>query len=98
MKKGTFQRPANILLWLIIAKIMTTQSDTDISRVKVCLIYIFLTNMMFDLEKIMLENMVRVRQLGVVANITKYDQSTAEDAPCWGKFLDFDMPWERWVP
>lgn len=60
MKKGTFQRPAKVLLQLINTKTMPTQSDTDVSRVKVCLIYALLTRIKFDLENIMLEHMARV--------------------------------------
>ncbi|OIT36741.1 hypothetical protein A4A49_58491 [Nicotiana attenuata] len=64
MKKATFQRPARVLLRLINAKITPTGSDTDVPRLKVCLIYALLTRMQFDLGKIMLENMAKVRPLG----------------------------------
>ncbi|OIT03467.1 hypothetical protein A4A49_08849 [Nicotiana attenuata] len=62
MKKATFQRPATVRL--INAKITPTGSDTDVPRLKVCLIYALLTRMQFDLGKIMLENMAKVRPLG----------------------------------
>lgn len=64
MKKSTFQRSARVLLQLINAKIMPTQSDIDVSRAKVCLIYAFLTRMEFDLSKIMLEHMARMQPFG----------------------------------
>ncbi|OIT21836.1 hypothetical protein A4A49_52968 [Nicotiana attenuata] len=64
MKKSTCQRPAKVVLWLINAKIMPTQSDTDVPRLKVCLIYALLTRMRVDLGKLMLEHMARVRPLG----------------------------------
>lgn len=64
MKKGTFQRPTKVLLPLIDAKIMRTASKADVSRVKVYLIYAFLTRMEFDLGKVMVERMARVRPFG----------------------------------
>ncbi|OIT38334.1 hypothetical protein A4A49_07973 [Nicotiana attenuata] len=64
MKKCHFKRPTRVVLRLINARIMPTQNDTDVSRLKVCLIYAFLTQMKFDLGKIMLEHMPRVRSLG----------------------------------
>ncbi|OIT02946.1 hypothetical protein A4A49_22426 [Nicotiana attenuata] len=64
MKKITFQRPARVVLRLINAKITPTQSDTDVPRLKVCLIYALLTRMWVDLRKLMLEHMARVRPLG----------------------------------
>ncbi|OIT06740.1 hypothetical protein A4A49_61406 [Nicotiana attenuata] len=64
MKKGTFQHPNRVVLRLINAKIMPTQSDSDVSRLKVCLIYALLTRMRLDLGKIMLEHMAKVRPLG----------------------------------
>ncbi|XP_070032498.1 uncharacterized protein [Nicotiana tomentosiformis] len=64
MKKGTFHCLAKVILRLINAKIMPTQSESDVLRLKVYLIYAFLTRMRFDIRKIMLEHMVRVRTLG----------------------------------
>ncbi|OIT39260.1 hypothetical protein A4A49_03587 [Nicotiana attenuata] len=64
MKKSTFQWPDRVVLRLISAKIMPTQSDTDVPRLKVCLIYALLTRMRVDLGKLMLEHMARVRPLG----------------------------------
>ncbi|OIT00409.1 hypothetical protein A4A49_01320 [Nicotiana attenuata] len=63
MKKCNFQRSARVILRLIKTDIMPTQNDTDVSRFG-CLIYAILTRMKFDLGKIMLEHMARVRPLG----------------------------------
>ncbi|OIT35227.1 hypothetical protein A4A49_07435 [Nicotiana attenuata] len=63
MKKSNFQHPTRVILRLINAKIMPTHNDTNVSRLKVCLIYAILTRMKFDLGKIMLKHMARVRPL-----------------------------------
>lgn len=64
MKKGTFQHPSKVHFHLINAKTMPTARLADVSRVKMCLIYAFLTRMEFNLEKIMLEHMARVHPIG----------------------------------
>lgn len=79
MKKGTFLRSAKVLLHLIDIKIMPTKSETNVSWVKVCLIYAFLTQMEFDLGKVVMEHLARVRNLGLAYCFTEYDHSAAED-------------------
>lgn len=64
MKNSTFQCPNKVLLRLINAKIKPTQSETNISKVKGCLINPFLIRIKFDLENIMLEHMARVIPFG----------------------------------
>lgn len=71
MRKITFRQSTRVLPRLINIKIMPIQSNTDVSRANVCLIYAFLTMMKFDLGKIILEHVARVRPFGAATYITQ---------------------------